>query len=319
MSARYALSMKEVIKYQADDRLRALIEDWRLWLKNERRYSQHTLDAYMRDLSFFINFYPEQTGVADLENLQIRDFRRFISARAAKHIEKSSLAREISAIKNFFKWLNRQNIVHNAAISVLSSPRQPKNLPKPVDAPDVFEIIEQAANFSAQGWQGCRDRALLILLYGCGLRISEALSLNVGDMDAGSEFLRIKGKGNKERIVPLLPVVWEAVGRYLTETPYKLDKGQPLFVGARGERLSPRILQRQLQKIRAALGLDDSVTPHALRHSFATHLLAGGTDLRAIQELLGHASLTTTQRYTNVESETLKREYAKAYTFANES
>ena len=153
----------------------------------------------------------------------------------------------------------------------------------------------------------------MILLYGCGLRISEALSLNVGDINPNSNFLRIKGKGNKERLVPLLPIITEAVNAYTAAAPYTFKHGEALFVGARGERLSPRIIQRQLQKIRAYMGLPDTVTPHALRHSYATHLLAEGTDLRSIQELLGHASLTTTQRYTDVQTETLKREYDKAY------
>lgn len=305
--------MKEKIKYQASAEVCTLIEQWQNWLKNERRYSEHTLDAYVRDLSCFINFFNNPLYKSDLENMEVHDFRRFISWRASKHLEKSSLARELSAIKNFFKWLDRQNILQNSAISVLSSPKQPKSLPKAVDTQDLFQIIDQIAFIRKDDWQGLRDRAILILLYGCGLRISEALSLNISDVENQEKLIRIKGKGNKERLIPVLPIIYEAVKDYLQKAPYRLKSKDPLFVGARGERISPRIIQRQLQKIRLMMGMDDSVTPHALRHSFATHLLAEGTDLRSIQELLGHASLTTTQRYTDVDLQKLKTEYNKAF------
>ena len=312
--------MKEAIKYNADSELLETIEKWQQWLRYERRYSEHTLNAYSRDLAFFINFFAEKPLTLDfLEKLEIADFRSFVSHRAGKHLEKSSLAREISSVKNFFKWLDNNAILKNAAISILSSPRLPKLLPKAVDSNDIFSLFDKSLNSAKQEWQGLRDRAVLILLYGCGLRISEALSLNVGDFNRESTFLCIKGKGNKERIVPLLPVIFEAVEAYLCAAPYSLKSGDALFVGARGERLSPRIIQRQLQKMRAVLGLPDTVTPHALRHSFATHLLCEGTDLRSIQELLGHASLTTTQRYTDVQIETLQKEYAKAYSPSKEN
>ena len=169
-----------------------------------------------------------------------------------------------------------------------------------------------AAANSKKAWQGLRDAAIFSILYGSGLRISEALALNIGDINH-NDFLKIKGKGNKERIVPLLSVVKESINAYLAACPYKLTDNDALFVGARGDRLSPRIVQRSLEEIRKQLGLPDTLTPHALRHSFATHLLAEGTDLRSIQELLGHASLTTTQRYTDVQIDTLQKEYAKAH------
>lgn len=307
--------MKQEIKYNADLAVQSVIARWLDWLKNERRYSSHTLDAYCRDVAIFTNFYRGQTvSLEFLAGLEVGDFRSFITARAAKHLEKSSLAREISAVKSFFKWLNHSHILKNSAISVISTPRLPKNLPKALDVDDTLELLTESKFCAKDNWQGLRDRAVLSLLYGCGLRISEALSLNVGDLTQNADFLRIKGKGNKERIIPLLPIILEAVEAYQSASPYKLTKGEPLFVGARGERLSPRIIQRQLQKIRGLMGLPDTVTPHALRHSFATHLLSGGTDLRSIQELLGHASLTTTQRYTDVQLEKLKKEYAKAFT-----
>lgn len=307
--------MKSEIKYNASREIKQLIAQWQSWLLNERRYSPHTLDAYSRDLSDFFDFAAEHLGkvpeTADLAKLEVRDFRAYLSQRAARHIDKSSLARELSTLKNFFKWLARYDILRNPALSVIRTPRRAKVLPKALEVNDTFNVIDEAQNLASNSWQGLRDTAIFTLLYGCGLRISEALSLNVGDI-GNNDFLRIKGKGNKERIVPLLPVVVENINKYLAECPYQPKQGEPLFLGARGDRLVPRIIQRQMQKIRAYLGLPDNLTPHALRHSFATHLLAEGTDLRSIQELLGHASLTTTQRYTDVQIETLKKEYDKA-------
>ena len=307
--------MKEAIKYKATPEVQNIIAQWLAWLKNERRYSEHTLDAYARDLACFINFYGDKTPVTldFLQHMEVYDFRRFISYRATRHIEKSSLAREMSAFKNFFKWLDRMKILRNTAVSGLSTPKQPKVLPKSIEADDIQTILQKISVFSKEDWLARRDKAVFLLLYGCGLRISEALSLNYGDITEKSDFLRIKGKGNKERIVPLLPLIVSAVDAYLKAAPYNFKPGEPLFLGARGDRLSPRIIQRLLEKIRLDMGLPDTVTPHALRHSFATHLLAEGTDLRSIQELLGHASLTTTQRYTDVQIETLKREYDKAF------
>ena len=307
--------MKSEIKYNASREIKQLIAQWQSWLLNERRYSPHTLDAYSRDLSVFFDFAAEHLGkvpeTADLAKLEVRDFRAYLSQRAARHIDKSSLARELSTLKNFFKWLARYDILRNPALSVIRTPRRAKVLPKALEVNDTFNVIDEAQNLASNSWQGLRDTAIFTLLYGCGLRISEALSLNVGDI-GNNDFLRIKGKGNKERIVPLLPVVVENINKYLAECPYQPKQGEPLFLGARGDRLVPRIIQRQMQKIRAYLGLPDNLTPHALQHSFATHLLAEGTDLRSIQELLGHASLTTTQRYTDVQIETLKKEYDKA-------
>ena len=223
------------------------------------------------------------------------------------------MAREISAFKNFFKYLDKTHILKNDTISIIASPKLKKVLPKSVDVEDTFSIIKDSLDVASNEWQGYRDMAVLSLLYGCGLRISEALSLDYIDFISADNFIKIKGKGNKERIVPLLPIVKENINAYLAKAPHTKSKDEALFIGARGERLSPRIIQRQLQKIRGRLGLPDTVTPHALRHSFATHLLAQGTDLRSIQELLGHETLATTERYTDVEFETLKREYYKAY------
>ena len=307
--------MKQAIKYNADSTLLSYIQQWQDWLLKERLYSEHTTSAYARDLAIFLQtIEPEKTlSLPDLESLDVCDFRYFLSKRAAKCINKSSMGRELSAIKNFFKWLNVNHIIKNNAIGTINSPKQAKVLPKALDENDSFELLKTVPKIAKDSWQGLRDKAILILLYGCGLRISEALSLNIGDISENSTFLRIKGKGNKERIVPLLPLIWQNISAYLEQSPYHLTLGQPLFVGARGERLSPRIIQRQMQKLRNFLQLPDTLTPHALRHSFATQLLAQGVDLRSIQQLLGHSSLMTTQRYTEVQTETMIKEYHKAH------
>lgn len=306
--------MKSEIIFNADEELKQTIKQWQNWLAKERLYSEHTLDAYSRDLAIFLqNISEKPLSLNDLQNLEVYDFRRFISRRAAKYVEKSSLGREISAVKNFFKWLSRSNIIKNQAITVITSPRRPKVLPKALDVDDSFSVLDEAPNLAKNEWQGLRDRAILTVLYGCGLRISEAISLNIGDINKKSETLRVKGKGNKERIVPLLPIIWQNIAEYLQKCPYKQNIGEPLFLGSRGERITARVVQRQVEKIRLYLGLPDTFTPHALRHSFATQLLADGADLRSIQELLGHASLMTTQRYTDVQTQTMQKEYHKAH------
>lgn len=199
--------MKSEIKYNASREIKQLIAQWQSWLLNERRYSPHTLDAYSRDLSGFFDFAAEHLGkvpeTADLAKLEVRDFRAYLSQRAARHIDKSSLARELSTLKNFFKWLARYDILRNPALSVIRTPRRAKVLPKALEVNDTFNVIDEAQNLASNSWQGLRDMAIFTLLYGCGLRISEALSLNVGDI-GNNDFLRIKGKGNKERIVPFI-------------------------------------------------------------------------------------------------------------------
>lgn len=302
------------VAYRADTQTQEIIRRWQEWLGNIKRYSQHTLDAYSSDVSEFISFIADRKqqniSLDDLQNCNVRTFRSFLSERTHKHIEKSSIARELSALKNFFKWLNRNNYIQNTNLTIISIPRRNKILPRALEVDDTLSFLENAKKFGTKPWLGLRDTAVFTLLYGCGLRISEALSLNVGDITS-ENYIRIKGKGNKERIVPLLPLVQETIQNYLQECPFKMRQGEPLFVGARGERLLPRIIQRQMQKIRLFMGIPDSITPHALRHSFATHLLAKGTNLRSIQELLGHQSLMTTQRYTDVNIEKIKEEYKK--------
>ncbi|MFV0626955.1 MAG: site-specific tyrosine recombinase/integron integrase [Alphaproteobacteria bacterium] len=308
--------MKSKIEYHVEHDFMQVIEKWKSWLKSEKGYSEHTLDAYMRDLQNFTLFFNEKKICPSLDilsKLEVRDFRSYISFLAQqKHISKSSVARKISTLKSFFKFLRTKEIIDNSAISVISAPRKEKTLPKAIEVSETFNMFDYIKEMYGNDWQDIRDLAIFTLLYGCGLRISEALSLKEEDL-ANKEFIKIKGKGKKERIVPILPIVLENIKEYKKVCPYEIKKTESLFLGARGEQLSPRIIQRKIQKIRLELNLPDSLTPHALRHSFATHLLAEGTDLRALQELLGHASLSTTQRYTEVQIETLKKEYHKAH------
>jgi len=296
-----------------DTELEKIINRWLEWLKTQRNYSEHTIDSYLSDLNIFLHHISaHKVSLSDLEQMNIRDFRNFFSSRAKDNIGKASIAREEAAIRNFFKWMDEQNIMQNTAIFQIATPKQPKILPRALDVDAMFNVIEEAAKTGSEPWIGARDTAIFTLLYGSGLRISEALNLNVEDV-SNKELIKIHGKGNKDRYVPLLPVTLEKIEVYKSMCPYNLKSGDALFLGAKGERLKARIVQRKLQKLRLLLNLPENITPHALRHSFATHLLAEGMDLRSIQELLGHASLTSTQRYTEVDLEKIKEEYKKAF------
>lgn len=297
-----------------DKELTNLINRWLEWLKTQRNYSDHTINGYLSDLKIFLEYIRtnEKVGLYTLKALDIRDFRNFFSYRAKKNIRKASIAREESSVRNFFKWLDANNIMQNTAVFQISSPKLPKVLPRSLDVNTIFEVIEKATENCSEQWLGARDKAIFTLLYGCGLRISEALSLNVEDVK-NEDFIKIRGKGNKDRYVPMLPIVIDRISEYKRKCPYKLSEGEALFLGAKGERISPRIIQRKLQKIRIEMNLPPNITPHALRHSFATHLLSQGSDLRSIQELLGHASLSSTQRYTDVNLDKIQKEYKKAF------
>ena len=289
----------------AEPALIRAIEDWRQWLGVERNCSAHTLDAYGRDLAAFLNFLAEhqghRVGIADLTALVASDFRSYLAQRAGAGITKSSTARGLSSLRNFFRFLEKRGLAANAAIGTVRTPKLPRGVPKPLTAEDAKSALTVAFDLHDDPWQAARDQALFTLIYGCGLRIGEALGLKVGDVPDG-DAITITGKGNKQRVVPLLPIVKDRIAAYLELCPHKRGKRDPLFVGARGQQLNPGVVQRQMRKVRLYLGLPETATPHALRHSFATHLLAGGGDLRTIQELLGHASLSTTQRYTEVDA-----------------
>lgn len=301
--------------FAADDTLRA-IEDWQRWIGDERRSSAHTLAAYSRDLAAFLTFLGDHLGspptLEDLNNLQAADFRSFLARRLGDGIAQSSLARAMSTLRNFFRFLDKTGRVSNATISAVRAPRPAPPIPKAIAAVEAMDLIDAAGSFSDTPWIAKRDMALFTMLYGCGLRIDEALSLNQENAPQ-DDAMMITGKGNKQRIVPVLPIVRESIADYRQACPFPPKPDGPLFLGARGGRLNPGVVQRQMRKLRGLLGLPASATPHALRHSFATHLLGAGGDLRTIQELLGHASLSTTQRYTKVDSERLIAVYDDAH------
>lgn len=304
------------IHFACQPDLKTAIETWRGWLEGERRASRHTLDAYCRDLAAFLSFLTGHHGgeadLAVLAGLAPADFRAFLAARSAEGLGRSSMARLMSTLRGFFAFLDRRDLVHNPAVGAVKAPRPPRSLPKALAADEALEALASAGELQDEPWLAARDIALLTLLYGCGLRLGEALGMSRRDMPKGDTMV-VTGKGQKQRMVPVLPVVRQALADYLRLCPYPLGAETPLFVGARGGRLNPGVVQRQMRRLRQLLGLPESATPHALRHSFATHLLAGGGDLRTIQELLGHASLSTTQRYTHVDSARLAKVYRDAH------
>jgi integrase/recombinase XerC len=298
--------------------LAAAIADWQAWLRDEKRASRHTCLAYGRDLTHFLAFLAEhhggRSGLAELHALTTADFRAWLAARASTGLKRSSTARALSTLRGFFRWLKRRGLADNAALSALRTPKVPKAVPKALTAAEAEEVVATVAELSDDDWIGKRDAAVLLLLYGCGLRIGEALGLTRAMAPRpGQQALLVTGKGNKQRMVPLLPVVTAAVAEYLAACPFAQRKEDPLFLAKRGGPLTARRVQQRMQDLRALLGLPESATPHALRHSFATHLLAGGGDLRAIQELLGHASLASTQRYTEVDVAGLLEVYDRAH------
>jgi integrase/recombinase XerC len=244
----------------------------------------------------------------------LSDFRAFLAERARGGAGKTTRARQLSALKTFFRFLDRTGRLHNGAISVTRGPKLGRRLPRPIGEGAAQRLIEVAESLPEQDWVGLRDKALFLVLYGAGLRLGEALSLKPQDLPGENAPLRITGKGRKMREVPLLPVVREAIDRYRRACPHVLGAGEPLFRGVRGGALNPAVAERQMRGLRASVpGLDESATPHALRHSFATHLLDAGADLRAIQDLLGHASLATTEGYTAVDTARLMEVYAAAH------
>jgi integrase/recombinase XerC len=306
--------------YQGSALVREAVEDWLAYLTVERQLAAKTAEAYQRDISQFLAFFAGHLNrlpdMKQLLALQARDLRAFLAARRNEGVGSRSLARTLSALRMFYKFLERRGYGKNDAIRAVALPKLPHSVPKPLTAPKATALVDGAdidAGDAAE-WVIARDTAVLALLYGSGLRISEALALTRREAPIkGRDMLRVTGKGSKTRVVPVLPIVREAVERYLALCPLKLGSDEPLFVGVRGKQLSPRIIQLRIASARIVLGLPETATPHALRHSFATHLLGAGADLRAIQELLGHASLSTTQGYTEVDRAHLLKAYSSAH------
>lgn len=299
----------------------AEIARWLTHLGAERRMSPKTLDAYQRDVAQFLIFLADHLGgkpkLADLGILTPQDIRAFMASRRGSDIGARSLMRALAGVRSFARFLERNGKGKVAALSAVRAPKIARTLPKPLAMTAAKRIadLDLRAGEEREPWIFARDAAVLALLYGSGLRIAEALSLKRGDVPSpgDGDTITVTGKGNKTRMVPVLHQVLQLIADYIAACPYGLPADGPLFVGARGGPLSPRIIQLTMERMRGALGLPDSATPHALRHSFATHLLSRGGDLRAIQELLGHASLSTTQIYTEVDGERLLQAYKSAH------
>ena len=289
-----------------------LIRDWDAHLAHEKRRSEHTRRAYIATAERFCAFLSYHRGDAVdahmLNTLTPNDLRSYLADRRAEGLGNASAARELSALRTFLRFVGGSN----ASVPQMRGPRVKKGLPRPVAPAEALQLAQDVEDNAREGWVGARDFALLLLLYGAGLRIGEALGLTGAALPLG-DTLRVTGKRGKTRIVPILPAVALAVTRYVEACPWPIDKETPLFLGKRGAPLQPGVIRASVRLARRALGLPERTTPHALRHSFATHLLAGGADLRSLQELLGHASLASTQVYTAVDAAHLLDIYRSAH------
>lgn len=301
----------------ASPSLTALVDGWLERLAAERDASEQTIVAYRRDMRQFLAWLSADLGhtpaLSDVSRLDMRAFRRFMASRRREGIESRSLARSMSALRGFYRFLEKEEIAASRAVFSVTMPKVPRGVPKPLTRDKAGELVRDSFE-AGLDWVAARDMAVLLLLYGSGLRISEALGLRLKDAPTRlRDTLVIDGKGGKQRMVPALPITIDVIERYRRMCPYPLSPEGPLFLGAKGGPLSPRIIQLLIERLRGELGLPETATPHALRHSFATHLLASGADLRQIQELLGHASLSTTQIYTEVDRERLLKVYESAH------
>lgn len=296
--------------------VRDLMENWLIHLGRLRDRADATVDAYGRDLADFFGFQARHGGEtlspAMLRDLTLGDMRAWMAEQRGRGVGSRSLARRLSAVRSFYRWWSERDGFDATQILSIRSPRHGRRLPRPLSVDGAKAVIAAVGEHDARDWVAARDVAIMMLLYGCGLRRSEALGLDAALLPL-AETLRIRGKGGKEREVPVLPATRTAVARYAALCPHPLEPGTPLFRGIRGGPLNPRLVAGVMEHVRMQLGLPATATPHALRHSFATHLLDAGGDLRAIQELLGHASLSTTQAYTQVDAARLLAVYTAAH------
>jgi integrase/recombinase XerC len=286
-------------------------------LKETKNASDHTTKNYAQDGRGFIAFLSKHLGeevtIASLDKIEMRDARAWLADLAARNIQATSRARALSAMRGFYQWLARNKHTQNAVLKTLRSPKKPPRAPRPLSTDQIDQLMHEATA-TVEGWTGLRDRALFMLLYGAGLRLAEALSLKSDDISAmQGGHITVTGKGRKQRMVPILEPVVDALQDYMKANPHVVEKKQPLFQGKRGKVLNPAQAQKAMRSLRRQLQFPDNATPHALRHSFASHLLNSGADLRSIQELLGHASLSTTQVYTKVDETSLLKVYEKAH------
>lgn len=298
-----------------------IIDEFKDYLGNTKRYSIHTITAYETDIFDLLRFFAKYNNVpaqiADIAGADTLLFRSWLADRARRNLTHKSTARALSSIRTFYKWLSKHKNIQNDAIGLISSPKVERKLSKAIETTDVSDMHAAIrAIDDSEPWVAARDWALVVMIFGCGLRISEVLSLKNSDVVGHPQSLRIIGKGNKERIVPVLPAVYIALDKYIKICPFGHDTTAPLFRSVRGLPMSPRMAEKVVEKLRHYLQLPDYVTPHALRHTFATALLAGGADLRTLQELLGHASLSTTQLYTRVNMAEIMDVYNNAHPMA---
>jgi integrase/recombinase XerC len=300
---------------QISEGLKGIILEWREWLLREKALSNHTLTAYQQDLnnflSFLVSYYGEIIKIETLKEIKLINIRSWLTQRKIDNFEYSSSARALSAVKNFYKFIEKNYEVNVSVFDIVKGPRLKKPLPKALDIEQTMRAISHINNLSEESWVAMRDKALLILIYCTGLRISEALSIRKSDL--GGDFVKITGKGKKQRIVPLLDLAVNYLEQYLNLLPFEIEYNEPIFRGEKGRILQACVFNKKLIDLRRMLGLPEHMSAHAFRHSFATHLLSEGADLRSIQELLGHESLSTTQRYTKVDTERLLNVYNKAH------
>lgn len=315
--------MISALENLVDPKLFKLIESWHIWLQIEKNYAQLTTFHYSQDLKkFFIflqNHWGEKIDIDRFKTLTSADVRAYLAHCLAQGVCHRSNARRVSALRSLNTFLEKRHHFQLSALSLLSLPRLKTTLPRPLPISDALRVTTTHVIENSENWMDYRDEALFTLLYGCGLRLSEALSLNIADVSLTARSLIVRGKGNKERLIPLQMVIKEKIHLYLIKAPHADEAKNPLFIGLYGDRLSSGVAQRQMRRLRGQLGLPDSATPHALRHSFATHLLAAGGNLRMIQELLGHASLTSTQKYTDIETTQLLNIYQATHPRASRS
>ena len=297
--------------------MQALINEFLLYLATEKMDSKHTIISYRNDLESFEFFLKNKLNIEptieNLTKLKHSDFRAWLSYKKNKDYETTSISRSLSAVKSFYKFLSKNKKISNPIISIIKNPKIKKSLPRAVEKVNIDKIIDCIQDMHKDEWQVDRDVALCTLIYGCGLRISEALNLKRRDFFRNNDVLTITGKGNKTRIIPVLQIIKDRVKKYIKNCPYVIMDDDFLFKSARGLKYSPTIFEKLIRDIRIMLDLPEEITPHAFRHSFATHLLSNGADLRSIQELLGHSSLSTTQRYTKVDKERLLNVYKKTH------
>lgn len=288
------------------------------YLVGVKNYSSHTATAYETDINAFLSFYTNFVGqtisLTDLAHADTLCFRSYLADRQRHGLSPKSTARALSSLRGFYKFLAKNHGIQNDAIGLISSPRVPRKLSKAINPIDVDNMHNAICTINTHDpWIAARDWALVVLLFGCGLRISEALSLRNRDTHGYPTAIRITGKGKKERLVPVLPAVWDAIEKYISVRPFGNDSNDELFRSVRGLPMSPRMAEKVIENLRNYLQLPDYVTPHALRHTFATALLSGGADLRSLQELLGHSSLSTTQLYTRVNMAEISDIYTHAH------